>query len=185
MTTNSQASVSRPVEALDPGVDHIRGPDTAVVILEYGDYECPYSRLAFREIQRVEQALKGEVRFAYRHFPLTQIHPHAFHAAAAAEAAARQGRFWDMHEILFSRQKRLEHSDLRHYARELGLDLKCFDTDHSDSGTWVRAGRDIESGLRSGEVRGTPTLFIDGLVYRGDYDATALIEAVNAAASPW
>ena len=156
-----------------------------MVILEYGDYECPYSRLAFREIQRVEQATKGQVRFAYRHFPLTQIHPHALDAAAAAEAAARQDRFWDMHEILFSRQKRLALSDLRQYARELGLDIERFDSDRSDSRTWGRVGRDIESGLRTGELHGTPTLFINGVVHRGDYDATTLIEAVNAAASRW
>jgi len=186
MTLKNQTTVSPgPLAPLDPRVDHFRGPETAVVLLEYGDYECPYSRLAFREIERVERALRGQVRFAYRHFPLTQIHPHALDAAAAAEAAARQGRFWEMHEILFSRQKRLEHSELRQYARELGLDVERFDADRSDSGTWGGVGRDIESGLTSGQVHGTPTLFIDGVLHQGDYDATTLIEAVNAAASAW
>ena len=76
-------------------------PRGAHVILEYGDYECPYSRRAYREIQRVERELGGDLRFAFRHFPLTEIHPHALAAARAAEAAARQGRYWEMHEILY------------------------------------------------------------------------------------
>src|SRR6185503_10969611 len=108
-----------------------RGPSSAPVIVEYGDYECPYSRRAFREIERVERAI--EIRFVYRHFPLVQIHPHALGAAAAAEAAARQGRFWDMHDLLFRRQKDLEDPDLQRYALELGLDVGRFDTDRADS----------------------------------------------------
>ena len=79
-----------------------------MILLEYGDYECPYSRQAFRQIERVEKELGGGIRFAFRHFPLTQIHPHALAAAAAAEAAALQDRFWDMHELLFHRQKALK-----------------------------------------------------------------------------
>ena len=95
-------------EPLDEAVDHVRGPRAGPLILEYGDYECPYSRRAFHEIERVEQDMGGRVRFAFRHFPLVEIHPHAFAAAAAAEAAAFQDRFWDMHELLFHRQKALE-----------------------------------------------------------------------------
>jgi len=93
---------------LDEKVDHVRGSPTGRLIIEYGDYECPYSRQAFHAIEQVEQQLGRNVRFAFRHFPLTRIHPHALAAAAAAEAAARQGRFWDMHELLFHRQKALE-----------------------------------------------------------------------------
>jgi hypothetical protein len=92
---------------LDENVDHVRGSPAGHLIIEYGDYECPYSRQAFHAIERVEQQLGGNMRFAFRHFPLTGIHPHAFAAAAAAEAAERQGRFWDMHELLFHRQKAL------------------------------------------------------------------------------
>jgi hypothetical protein len=91
---------------LDEEVDHARGPTAGRLILEYGDYECPYSRQAFRAIEYMEQELSGRVRFAFRHFPLVQIHPHAFGAAAAAEAAALQGCFWAMHELLFQSQKR-------------------------------------------------------------------------------
>src|SRR6476620_7728380 len=91
----------RTVEPLDAVVDHVRGPAAGRLILEYGDYECPFSRLAFRAIERVEQEMTGGIRFAFRHFPLTEIHPHALAAAAAAEAASLQGRFWEMHELLF------------------------------------------------------------------------------------
>ena len=107
---------------LDEKADHVRGSPAAPLILEYGDYECPYSRQAFHVIEQVEQQLGGNMRFAFRHFPLTGIHPHALAAAAAAEAAALQGRFWDMHELLFHRQKALEDGDLRGYAARLGLD---------------------------------------------------------------
>jgi protein-disulfide isomerase len=91
--------------ALDAAVDHVRGTSGGRLILEYGDYECPYSRRAYREIQAVEQELAGGVCFVFRHFPLTEIHPHALAASMAAEAAAVQGRFWDMHDLLFHRQK--------------------------------------------------------------------------------
>ena len=112
----------------------------------------------------------------FRHFPLTEIHPHAL---AAAEAAAQQGRFWDMHELLFHRQHALEDDDLRRYASELGLDVPRFSQDRSSHEVLQRIGRDIESGLASGQVRGTPTLLIDGVVHLGAYDARTLMEALD------
>ena len=113
MTADARPDDRQPALApLDEKVDHVRGSPAGRVILEYGDYECPYSRQAFHAIELVEQQLGGNVRFAFRHFPLTGIHPHALAAARAAEAAARQGRFWDMHELLFHRQKALEDGDL-------------------------------------------------------------------------
>jgi protein-disulfide isomerase len=166
------------LEPLDDAVDHVRGPSDGPLILEYGDYECPYSRRAFHEIERVEQEWGAGIRFAFRHFPLTGIHPHALAAAAAAEAAALQNRFWDMHELLFHRQKALEEDDLRRYAEELGLDLARFVRDRDGAGALARIRRDVESGTASGEVLGTPTLFINGVVYRGGYDAASLEEAL-------
>jgi protein-disulfide isomerase len=163
---------------VDAEVDHVRGPAVGRLILEYGDYECPYSRRAFREIERVEQRLSGGIRFAFRHFPLTEIHPHALAAAAAAEAAALQDRFWDMHELLFHRQNALEDDDLRRYAAELELDVARFDRDRTGAAVLGRVHRDVQSGMASGEVRGTPTLFIDGVVHRGAYDAATLLEAL-------
>src|SRR6478609_12138025 len=104
------------VEPLDERVDHVRGEAGTPVVLQYGDYECPYSRQAFRAIERVERELSGGIRFAFRHFPLTEIHPHALAASAAAEAAARQDRFWEMSDLLFHRQRALADEDLRGYA---------------------------------------------------------------------
>ncbi|MFL5962160.1 MAG: DsbA family protein [Gaiellaceae bacterium] len=166
------------MEPLDDTVDHVRGTTGARLILEYGDYECPFSRMAFREIERVERELSGGVRFAFRHFPLVEIHPHALAAAAAAETAALQGRFWEMHELLFHRQKALEDDDLRRYATELGLDVGRFEQDRFSRPVLQRIRRDSESGVASGEVDGTPTLFIDGVVYRGGYDAATFLEAL-------
>jgi protein-disulfide isomerase len=169
---------SAKIEPLDDAVDHVRGGAAGTVILEYGDYECPYSRKAFREIERVERQLADGVRFAFRHFPLTEIHPHAMAAAAAAEAASLQRRFWEMHELLFHRQHALADEDLRGYAAELQLDVAKFDSDRSAAVTLTRIERDVNGGTASGEVLGTPTLFVDGVLYQGDYDAPSLLAAV-------
>jgi predicted DsbA family dithiol-disulfide isomerase len=164
------------VQPLDDAVDHVRGPQSARLILEYGDYECPYSRRAYREIQRVEAQLG--VRFAFRHFPLTEVHPHALAASLAAEAAAAQDRYWEMHDTLFHRQKALEDDDLRRYADELGLDLVRFDRERAGEAAFERVERDYRSGLESGQVLGTPTLFIDGVVHEDAFDAETLLAAL-------
>jgi protein-disulfide isomerase len=178
----AEASMSDPsglLEPLDETVDHVRGARGARLILEYGDYECPYSRRAYREIQRVERELGAGVRFAFRHFPLVEIHPHALAASGAAEAASLQGRFWEMHDLLFDRQKALEDADLRSYADELGLDLERFERDRVGDAAMQRVLRDVRSGEATGEVIGTPTLFIDGVLHRGSYDAPTLVEALT------
>jgi len=166
------------VEPLDDDIDHVRGEVGAPVILEYGDYECPYSRQAFRSIERVERELSGRVGFAFRHFPLTQIHPHALAASKAAEAAGRQGRFWEMHELLFHRQQALEDDDLRAYAGEIGLDIGRFEQDRASDEISARIARDVASGNASGVIRGTPTLFIDGVLHTGGYDTATLLDAL-------
>lgn len=179
MTRNAMPEKRQPtLEPLEEAVDHVRGSPAGRLIVEYGDYECPYSRQAFREIERVERQLGEGVRFAFRHFPLTEIHPHATTAAAAAEAAALQDRFWNMHELLFHHQKALDDDDLRRYAAELELDVARFDQDRSGAGVLGRIRRDVDSGMASGQVRGTPTLFVDGVVQLGGYDAAALLEAL-------
>src|SRR5689334_13196146 len=184
-TPGGQQGYQPAVEQLDEQVDHVRGPAGGHLIVEYGDYECPYSRRAYHEIERVEQTLNGGntgsrgVRFAFRHFPLTQIHPHAWAAATAAEAAALQGRFWDMHELLYHRQKALDDGDLRGYAAQLGLDVAAFDRDRASTAVADRIRRDVDSGLASGQVLGTPTLFINGVVHRGGYDPPTLLTALG------
>jgi protein-disulfide isomerase len=176
MTPENRQTTMQPI---DEDVDHVRGASTGRLIVEYGDYECPYSRQAFREIGRVEQRLGEQIRFAFRHFPLTEIHPHALAAAAAAEAAALQDRFWDMHEVLFHRQKALTNHDLQRYAAELELDIARFDQDRTGADVQRRIRRDVESGMATGDVRGTPTLFIDGVVHLGGYNAATLTEALS------
>jgi len=171
------------MDSLDAAVDHVRGAPGGRLVVEYGDYECPYSRQAFRAIESLERRLEGEIRFAFRHFPLTEIHPHALAASAAAEAAALQGRFWEMHDLLFHRQKALADDDLRRYAGELGLDGGAFDRALGSRPVLERILRDVESGIASGEVRGTPTLFIDGVVHRGAYDPESLLEALRSSSS--
>ena len=163
---------------LDEEVDHVRGPAGAPLIIEYGDYECPYSRQAFRAIEQVERRFAGGIRFAFRHFPLTEIHPHALAASAAAEAAALQGRFWDMHELLFHRQLALEDNDLRRYAAELGLDPRRFDDDRAGATVAERILRDVDGGTQTGEILGTPALFVNGVVHRGANDVATLITAL-------
>lgn len=159
--------------------DHVRGRSGPHVILEYGDYECPFSRQAFRSVRRLMKREQGQsVRFAFRHFPLVDFHPHSLPAARAAEAAALQGHFWEMHELLFLRQPLLRDDHLREYARELRLDEARFERDRFGSETLERVRRDVERAERSGEVTGTPTFFIDGVVHRGPYDVDTLIEAI-------
>jgi protein-disulfide isomerase len=165
-------------QPLDEAVDHVRGAAGGRLILVYGDYECPYTRRAYREIQRVEAQLPEGVRFAFRHFPLTEIHPHALAASLAAEAAAAQGHFWEMHDTLFHRQQALEDDDLRRYAGDVGLDLDQFDRDRRGEAARERVERDFRSGLETGQVHGTPTLFIDGVVHGGAFDAETLRAAV-------
>jgi NhaA family Na+:H+ antiporter len=166
----------------DPAADHCRGGDApdAVTLLMFGDYECPYSRRAFANIERLEGELDEELRFAFRHLPLIDIHPHALPAAGFAEAAARQGRFWDMHGLLFDRQKALEVEDLQGYAAELGLDGRRVVTDLEDRDMWRKIQDDVESARASG-APGTPTLFVNGVRHDGTYDPTALRAALGRA----
>jgi formate-nitrite transporter family protein len=153
--------------------DHIRGPEDATTLLVYGDYECPYTRAAYRSIEVLERRLEGAFRFVFRHFPLTEVHPHALAASEAAEAAAGMGAFWEMHELLFEHQKALERDDLESYAEKLGLDLAEFRSGIDSGEHLPRIEHDVRTGIASG-VRGTPTLFLDGETYNGSYMAADL-----------
>src|SRR6266704_4806069 len=114
--------------------DHRQGPDTAAVTLvQYGDYECPYTRRSTWVVQAIQQQLGGKLRFIYRNFPLTEVHPHALHAALAAEAAAGQGKFWPMHDLLFENPHHLKLPQLRDYAQRLELDMVRYDADMADT----------------------------------------------------
>jgi len=166
---------------VNPDRDHWRGgARAAVTLVEYGDYQCPYSRMAFRAIQQLEQQLGGQLRFVFRHLPLTRIHPHALAAAHLAEAAALQGRFWPMHELLFGHQRALADPDLWGYADQLGLDRGRLGVDLDGRTVWQRVQVDADSALESG-ARGTPTLFINGRRHLAGYDEATLGAALATA----
>jgi protein-disulfide isomerase len=167
------------VPPLDETVDHVRGPAGAPLIIEYGDYHCHCSRDAYHAVKGVVLASGGSVRFAFRHFPLIVIHPLALAAARAAEAAARQERFWEMTELLFDRQEAFADDGPRRIAAELGLDLAAFDADRTHHAALDRIRRDIESGLASRQVQTSPTVFIDGVLHRGRYDTASLLKTLD------
>ncbi len=156
--------------------DHVRG-SRGPTLLIFGDYECPYTRLAYRSVQFLE-AEGVPFRFVFRHFPLVEIHPHALTAAEASEAAAAQGRFWPMHDVLFQRQKALERADLERYADEIGLDVERFRQELEAHVHLERIEADRSSALASGAA-GTPTIFVDGLLYRGSYERADLSRALS------
>ena len=163
--------------------DHTSGPENApLTLVEYGDFQCPHCRNAFPIVKQVQQQLGARLRFVFRNFPLSQIHPEAEHAAEAAEAAGAQGAFWQMHDRLFERQFALDDDSLVEYAQELGLDADRL-RGELDAGTYrAKVRDDFMSGVKSG-VNGTPTFFINGVRYDGSYDLGSLLEAISAAVS--
>lgn len=162
--------------------DHIQGPpEAAVTLVEYGDYECPYCGAAYPIIKEVQERMGERLRFVFRNFPITTSHPHAEQAAEAAEAAAAQGRFWQMHDLLYENQQRLGDEDLRAYAGQLGLEVEPFDQELAEHVHAPRVREDFMSGVRSG-VNGTPTFYINGLRYDDSYELDTLLAALERAA---
>jgi Na+/H+ antiporter NhaA len=178
-TAESIVDLAAPV---DPDRDHIRGPEDApVTVVEYGDFECPYCGLA-EPVVRELLAESGDVRYVWRHLPLSDVHPYAQVAAEAAEAAAEQGAFWPMHDLLLSHQDDLRVPDLTRYAGDLGLDVERFrDALRTHAGT-VHIAEDVDSADVSA-VSGTPTFFINGRRHHGAYDIDTLTSAVRVARS--
>lgn len=163
--------------------DHTQGPsDAPVTLVEYGDYECPYCGEAYPIVKAVQEQMGERLRFVFRNFPLTNSHPHAQHAAEAAEAAAVQGRFWEMHDHLFENQGALGDARLAQYAHEIGVDEPRFTREMSEHAHAERVREDFMSGIRSG-VNGTPTLFVNGVRHEEGYDAETLLSALKDAAS--
>ena len=158
--------------------DHVSGPrDALVQLVEYGDFECPSCGAAFPEVERVRGLLEGRLLFAFRHFPLSQLHPHAALAAEAAEAAAAQGRFWEMHRLLFENQEALDADQLVSYAETLGLDLERFRADLDERRHRQKVRRQFLDGARTG-VNGTPTFYVNGRRHEGGFDADSLCDAL-------
>ncbi len=163
--------------------DHTIGPlDAPVVMVEYGDFECPFCAQAEPVFKELLRALPDTVLFAFRHFPLAEAHPHSLHAAEAAEAAGAQGRFWQMHNVLFAHQDALEDSDLVEYAAAVGCDVDRFVREMAENKYVERVREHFLSGVRSG-VNGTPSIFINGLRYDGPRDLASLLAAIEQVAA--
>ena len=155
--------------------DHMSGNPAALIeLVEYGDYECPYCGRAYPIVKDIQQKLGRELKFVFRNFPLSKIHPRAFSAAVAVEAADLQRRFWEMHDIIFENQKTLEEADIFLFAQNVGLDLERFKNDIQQTPLIERVEKDFETGIRSG-VNGTPTFFINGEKYQGDWSGGQLL----------
>ncbi|HEY2077383.1 MAG TPA: thioredoxin domain-containing protein [Streptosporangiaceae bacterium] len=161
--------------------DHVRGPaDAPVTILEYGDFECPYCRGAFRDVRLLVDQHPAEIRFIFRNFPIPELHPHAEQAAEAAEAAAAQGNYWAMHDLLLQPYSHLDVDSLVTYAEVIGLDIPRFRRDLTDRAYAARIARDIEEGTRNG-VNATPKFYVDGQRVDGKVPLENLVTMVDRA----
>ena len=173
---NKSAVLTLPVSERD----HSQGPaDAPLTLVEYGDYQCPFCGAAYPVVKSVQKSLGKKLRFVFRNFPLTQAHPYARVAAEAAEAAALQGKFWEMHDQLYEQQTFLEPDIIPLWAEKIGLDLKKFGNDIKLGGIIQRIKEDRQSGIRSG-VNGTPTFFINGARHDGSFEFEDLVDAIRA-----
>jgi Na+/H+ antiporter NhaA len=170
-------------QPVDPGRDHIRGPvDAPLELVEYGDFECPFCGRATGTVEELRQRFGDELRYVFRHLPLTDVHDHAELAARAAEAAGCQGRFWEMHDAMFAHQDRLALEDLLGYAAEIGLDLEQFARDLTDERLAARVREDVAGAEASG-ARGTPTFFVGVRRHVGAYDSETLARELRSSGS--
>lgn len=160
--------------------DHSQGPNSApVTLVEYGDYECPHCDQANLIVKELRRRFGDDVRFVFRHFPLVSIHPHAQRAAEAAEAAAAQNRFWEMHECLFKNQHALDDEHLQMYATKIGLDTARFNREMKENLYAELVREDVHSGLYGGRVTGTPTFYINGVRHDDTPDLERMLAAIK------
>ncbi|HEY2275254.1 MAG TPA: thioredoxin domain-containing protein [Steroidobacteraceae bacterium] len=165
---------------VDPS-DHTLGPEHApVVVVEYGDFECPTCKQAAPSVRLLLERFASRVRVAFRHFPLEEAHPHALAAAEAAESAGEQGKFWEMHDLLFARQDHLAARHLNSYAEQLGLDMARF-TAEMDDHVYIQRIREHQDSGRRSRVRGTPGFFVNGRIQDVSFGLERLFDAVGGA----
>ncbi|MDB6044815.1 MAG: DsbA family protein [Gammaproteobacteria bacterium] len=161
-------------------IDHVLGPrGAAVTVVEYADFECPNCKQAAPAVKLLLERFEDRVRYAYRHFPLDEVHPHALLAAQASEAAGAQGRFWEMHDLLFENQTHLKANHLHSYAERLELDMARYTAEMDDTIYLQRIREHVESGRNSG-VHATPTFFVNGRIQDVSFGLRALFDAVEA-----
>jgi protein-disulfide isomerase len=160
-------------------VDHVIGaPHAVATVVEYGDFECPNCKQAQPAVKMLLELFAGRVRFVFRHFPLEEVHPHALAAAQAAECAGGQGKFWEMHDLLFTNQEHLKAGDLRRYAERLELDMPRYIAEMDDQVYLQRVREQLQSGLDSG-VRATPAFFVNGRIEDVSFGLRALFDVVD------
>ncbi len=163
--------------------DHAQGSaDAPVTLTEYGDFQCPHCGAAHPMIKKIQQSFGKKLKFVFRHFPLSNVHEYAQIAAVAAEAAGRQNKFWEMHDIIFEHQSDLGDDIWPVFAQKLKLKIPAFEKDMDDPALSEKVESDFESGIRSG-VNGTPSFYINGDKYNGDYDFESLSEAISKSAN--
>jgi protein-disulfide isomerase len=176
MSNQQQRDLVTPVTS----IDHTLGPAHApVTVVEYGDFECPTCKQAAPSLKLLLQHFPEQVRLVFRHFPLEEVHPHALRAAEVAEVAAAQGKFWQMHDLLFEHQLHLKPAQLRSYAEQLNLDMARYTAELDDEIYRQRIREHIDSGRRSG-VRGTPGIFLNGVIYDVSAGMQSLFDKVTA-----
>lgn len=159
--------------------DHTQGPlDAHLTLVEYGDYECPYCGMAYPIVKQIQQELEDSLLFAFRNFPLKQVHPFALIAAEAAEAAGLQKKFWEMHDMIYENQAALSPEALLEFATQLKLDLNKFKADISSTKVKSKIDEDFQTGIRSG-VNGTPCFFINGERFEGPISYQGLMQALS------
>ena len=160
--------------------DHSYGnPEALIVLVEYGDYECPYCGKAYPIVKNIQQRMGNDLKFVFRNFPLANIHANAFSAAVATEAAGLQNKFWEMHDIIFENQNALDSENLFRFADHLRLDIERFSYDIQLKSLSLKVEQDFESGLRSG-VNRTPTFFINGVKYDGSWSGDQLYQYLKS-----
>jgi protein-disulfide isomerase len=175
MTHEQAIQLTPPVQ----GYDHMRGPaHAAVTVVEFGDFECPNCKQAAPAVKLLLERFEERVRFVFRHFPLEEVHPHALKAALAAEAAGAQGKFWQMHDLLFENQTHLKPQHLHSYAEQLGLDMARYTAETDDEIYLQRVREHMDSAHKSG-ARGTPTFFVNGHLQDVSFGIRALFDAVE------
>ncbi|HEY2587569.1 MAG TPA: thioredoxin domain-containing protein [Tepidisphaeraceae bacterium] len=160
--------------------DHAQGPpDAPVTLVEYGDYECPHCAAVRPIVREIQRQMGDQLRFVFRNFPVTTVHRHAMRAAEAAESAAAQGKFWEMHDLLLHNQQHLDDPDLSRYAQSIGLDVPRFERELAAHTHLPKVQEDFRGGMQSG-VKSTPTFFINGARHTGSFELEPLLAAVRA-----
>ena len=160
--------------------DRVQGSLSAsIVLVEYADYQCPYCRKANRIVKQIQEKLGNKLAYIFRNYPLQDLHPNALHAAIAAETANIQGKFWEMHDMIFENQRSLEDASLLNYAKEIGLDVKQFEKDFGSQPTVEKVKEDIQSGNKAG-VEGTPTFFVNGVFFEGNWSSDEFLDYLES-----